>query len=326
MSNKTVNIFLIICLLVPVNSNANSTKEDSTLQVYLPREVTIKDNCLSLGQVSIIRGKESLVAKANEIELGRISTPGQKITIDRAMVLSRLVCNGIPASKITLTGAEKITVQKQEQSISSSEFVKLASSFLEKYPPCTSVCEFNPIRIPKDFIISGESKDIEFSPRLALNRVKDQGIVEIAVLSKGKNIGVRKVIFGLKYNRRQAVAKVNIPAGAVISSENIKIVKTTSKYPEPADWKPPYGLITKRQIPANTALRPHMLGPVKSPIIAKRNQKVVIRIERPGFLITAIGKAMQDGRVGEYIKVRNEDSQRIILARINEDGSVEPVF
>jgi flagella basal body P-ring formation protein FlgA len=69
-----------------------------------------------------------------------------------------------------------------------------------------------------------------------------------------------------------------------------------------------------------------MLGPVKSPIIAKRNQKVVIRIDGPGFLITALGKAMQDGRAGEYIKVRNADSQRIILVKVKEDGSVEPVF
>jgi flagella basal body P-ring formation protein FlgA len=69
-----------------------------------------------------------------------------------------------------------------------------------------------------------------------------------------------------------------------------------------------------------------MLAPVKSPIITKRNQKVLIRIDMPGFLITAFGKAMQDGRAGEYIKVRNVDSQRIILARINEDGTVKPVF
>jgi flagella basal body P-ring formation protein FlgA len=69
-----------------------------------------------------------------------------------------------------------------------------------------------------------------------------------------------------------------------------------------------------------------MLGVLKSPIIVKRNQNVVIRIEKPGFLITAAGKSIQDGRAGEYIKVRNMDSQRIILVRISEDGSVEPVL
>lgn len=309
------------------NSKADNTKMDSALQVYLPREITVKDSSLSLGQVSIIRGKESLVSKASEIALGRISVPGQKIVIDRAMILSRLACNGIPASKVTFTGAEKITIQQQEQTIRSIEFVKLASSFLEKNPPVVSACGFNPIRRPKDFIITGSSKDIRLSPRLVQSRARNQARVEITILSGGKKIDVREVIFGLKYNAAQAVTKVDIPAGTVISPENVKIEKTISNYPESSvNWRPPYGLIAKRQIPAKTVLRPNMLGPVKSPIIAKRNQKVVIRIDRPEFLITAFGKAMQDGRAGEYIKVRNVDSQRIILVRVNEDGSVEPVF
>jgi len=310
-----------------VNSKADNTKKDSILQVYLPREITVKESSLSLGQVSIIRGKESLVSKASKIALGRISVPGQKIVIDRAMVLSRLACNGIPASKVTFTGAEKITIKQQEQTIRSIELVKLASSFLEKNPPVVSACGFNPIRRPKDFIITGSSKDIRLSPRLVQSRARNQARVEITILSGGKKIDVREVIFGLKYNAAQAVAKVDIPAGAVISPENVKIEKTISNYPESSNnWRPPYGLIAKRRIPAKTVLRPNMLGPVKSPIIVKRNQKVVIRIDRPEFLITAFGKAMQDGRAGEYIKVRNVDSQRIISVRVNEDGSVVPVF
>ncbi len=326
MSNKKVNIILIMCLLLPVNGNAGNTKKDSGLQIYLPREITIKDKHLSLGQVGIIRGQESLVAKASEIALGQISAPGQKIVIDREMVLSRLACNGIPVWKVALSGAETITIKQQERTISSDEFIKIASSFLDKNPPVVSVCGFNPIRTPQDFIITGTGKDISFSPRLLSSTARNQAKVEIVVHSGGKKIGACEVIFGLKYNCRQAVTKIDIPKGRAINDENIKIEKIISNYPESAEWKSPYGLIAKRAIPAKTVLHPNMLGPVKAPIVTKRNQKVVIRIDMPGFLITAVGKAMQDGRAGDYIKVRNVDSQRIILAKINEDGSVKPVF
>jgi flagella basal body P-ring formation protein FlgA len=326
MSNKIVNTILIMCLLLPVNSNAASLKKDSALQIYLPREITIKDKHLNLGQVGIIRGQESLVAKASKIALGQISTPGQKIVISREIVLSRLACNGIPVSKVTLTGAETVTIKQQEQTIGGDEFIKLATSFLEKNLSGISVCGFNPIRMPKDFIITGTGKDIRFSPRLVSSRARNQAKVEIAIQSGGKIIGTSEIIFRLKYNCRQVVTKIDIPKGTVISHENVKIEKITSNYPESAKWKPPYGLIAKRQISAKTVLHPNMLGPVNSPIITKRNQKVVIRIDMPGFLITAFGKAMQDGRAGDYIKVRNVDSQRIILAMINEDGSVKPAF
>jgi flagella basal body P-ring formation protein FlgA len=137
---------------------------------------------------------------------------------------------------------------------------------------------------------------------------------------------VREVTFRLKYNCHKAVTLVDIPAGAVISPENVKTEETESDYPEPVNWRQPYGLIAKRRLTANTVLRPYMLESLKSPIIVKRNQNVVIQIQTPGLLVTAVGKTMQEASAGEYIKVRNADSQRIILARVNEDGTVEPIF
>ena len=308
------------------NNKTNDSKKNSYLKIYLPREVTVKDSNLSLGQVSIIQGGESLAARAGKIALGRISVPGQKIIIDRSMVLSRLACNGIPTSKVTLTGSEKITVKQRNQTISSREFVSLANSFLEKNPPGDSACKWNLIRKPKDFVVSAGSRDIRFSPRLVQTGVRNQARIEITMLSGSNKIGVRQVTFALIYDRQQAVTKVDIPAGGVISPENITIEMISSNDPEPSHWKPPYGQISKRRLLANTVIHPNMLESLKSPIIVKRNQNVVIRIEKPGFLITAAGKTIQDGRAGEYIKVRNMDSQRIILARINEDGSVEPVL
>jgi flagella basal body P-ring formation protein FlgA len=328
---KSTSIFITCVVLTcalfcraSTDTKNNDLQKDSYLKIYLPREVTIKDSSLILGQVSIIQGSETLVAKASEIPLGRISVPGQKIVLERPMILSRLACNGISASIVTLTGSEQITVKQQNHTISSNEFVSLASSFLEKNPPDNTACRWNSIRKPKDFVVSAGSKDIGFSPRLVQTGVRNQARVEITVLSGSNKIGVRQVTFALIYEHQQAITKVDIPAGGVISPENIKIEKIISNEPEPVDWKPPYGLVTKRGLPAGTALVPNMLESLEPPVILKRNQNVVIRIERPGFLITAMGIAMQDGRAGDYIKVRNTDSQRIILARIKEDGTVEP--
>jgi flagella basal body P-ring formation protein FlgA len=242
------------------------------------------------------------------------------------MVLSRLACNGIDASKVTLTGAEKITVKQQQRIIKDSEFVEMASSFLKENLPADSVCQWEAIRIPKDLIIAGMSKDIKLSPHLARSGARNSARVQIVVHAGGKEIGEREVTFRLKYNRRTAVSLVELSAGSVISPENVKIEESVSNYPEPADWSLPYGLVTKRRVAANTVLRADMVGPVKPVVIVGRNQTVVIRIEKLGLLVTAIGKAMQEARAGEYIKVRNMDSHRIILAKVQKDGTVEPIF
>lgn len=342
---------IVACVLFyqgSVGGKANDLQKDSnpstplgtSLQIYLPREITIQDNNLKLGQVSVVRGDETLVAKASEIALGRFVVPGQEIVIDRPTLLSRLVCNGIPQSQVTLTGAEEITVKKQYQVIKGSEFVEMACSFLKNNQPFESVCEFNPVGIPKDLILPGSSDDITLSPHLVKSGARNQAKVVISVLSSGKEIGAGEVTLCLKFNYSMAVTLNEIPAGAVISPENVKIEKAASDYQGPVDWSgfpfcnksqngdpsPPYGLIAKRKLPANTIIHPDMVAPAKAGVSIKRNETVVIRIEKPGILITAVGKAMQEGRAGECIKIRNVDSQRIILAKVSEDGTVEPVF
>lgn len=315
---------IILIVLTAISACCNADK--SSLQIYLPREITINNDSPNLGEIAIIRGDESLAAKADKVSLGLISSPGQKITIDRSIVLSRLACSGISASDVTLSGAEEITVSQEHQIIRGDKFVETAISFLMENPPQSSVCQYSAIRIPQDLILSETSENIRLVPSLAENSIKNQATVLITVFSGDKELGSREAAFLLKYNSRKVTAKVDIPAGAIISSENIKVEKTVSNYPEPANWAVPYGLSARRSLPTNTVISMDMVEPVKPQVILKRNQNVLIKIDRFGLLVTAIGKTMQEGRVGEYIKVQNLSSQRVILVKVQEDGSVEPVF
>lgn len=326
MKNNTIKIALAVFMLLSAGATVNAKQADSALQIYLTRETAIKDNIPALGQVAIIRGQEDIVAKASKVTLGRISAPGQKIIIDRSIVLSRLASNGIPASSVAFTGAEKITVTQQCQIIKGDEFVERALAFLQKNSPNDSICQWNLIRLSKDLVLSGDSNEIKYSVSLVKTGIKNQAKVSITVFSNDKEIATRDIAFRLKYNCRKLVARVDIPAGAVIRPENIKIEKTVSNTPEPANWSVPYGFVAKRRLAANSVIKSTMIAPAKPIVLIKRNQTVLIKVDRRGLFITAIGKAMQDGRLGEYIKVQNVDSRQIIMAKVNEDRSVEPVF
>ena len=295
MSYKRFSIILVIFLVVLANSKADHTEKDPALRVYLPREVTIKDNYLKLGQIGILRGEESIVAIASEISLGQLSVPGQEIVIGRSMILSRLACNGITASEVVLAGAEKVRVKQHERTIKGSDFTEAAKSFLEKNPPHSSVCQVHPVRVPKDLIVPSPCKDIKLTARLVPSSSGNQARVRVTAVADGKKIGTREVAFALKHNRRIARALADIPAGTAITTENVKIEKTISNRPEPVGWKVPYGLIAKYKIAANSEIRANMTGPVESAIVVKRNQAVIIRFERPGLLVTAIGKTKQQG-------------------------------
>jgi flagella basal body P-ring formation protein FlgA len=326
MMGRTISIVTIVCLAVSPCGRAGNEPQDDSLRIYLPREIAVDSNVPSLGQIGIIHGEASLAVRAGEIAMGRIAAPGQQVTIDRLTVLSRLASNGIPASKVKLTGAEEIKVRQQGQTISAGEFVGLARLFLERNPPARSICESELMRGPVDLILEGSRQDVKLSPRLLPSSTPNQVRIQVAVVSGGKEIGSREVGFRLKFNSHKVVTLVEVPAGAVISPENVKVEKTVSSYPEPAHWSTPYGLVARRRLPANTVLSSNMIGPVEPAIVVKRNQNVIIRIAAGGLVVTAMGQTVEEGSAGEYVRVRNVDSQRIILARVNEDGTVEPVL
>ena len=330
MNNKI--IILIFCglfcessfVLADIQNTETSIGNETGLQIYLPREITIKDSVLLLGQIGITRGPENIMKKANLVTLGRFSVPGQEIVIPRHTILSRLASNSISASEVTFMGAEEVTVKQKQQIVTNDYFTNLADAFLKKNLTGNSISGWKPLRSAKELVIPDGSKNIQYSCKMD-NIQGTQVSVTITVFSGEKKIGSRSVAFRLEYEIRTAVAISDIAQGTVISTENVKIEKRPSNSPEPSDWKLPYGLIAARAIAANTVIRDDMIGTVGPQIIIKRNQSVIIRIEKPGFLITAIGKTLQDGKAGDFIKVKNADSQRIIIVKVKEDGSVEPV-
>jgi flagella basal body P-ring formation protein FlgA len=321
-------VFLLVLLQIcglPAG-RAFGDDEISGIRVYLPREVMVKDNELTIGRVGIIHGQESLAAKADGIGLGRISAAGQKVVIDRATILSRLACSGVPASQVTLTGAEKVTVSWDCKVIRGDEFVESASSFLKEGVGGQSTCQFEPMHTPEDMVLPDGSADVQVSPHRTAGAPANQPKVEVVVSAGGVTVGTRQVTFKVKYSSRQAVTVAEIAAGEPITPANTKIETVSSNQPEPEKWSPPYGLVAKRRLPANTVIGPETAGVPAKEVVVERNQNVVIRIDAPGLVVTAAGRAMQQGKVGDFIKVRNVDSQRIIVAKVNEDASVEPVF
>ena len=82
------------------------------------------------------------------------------------------------------------------------------------------------------------------------------------------------------------------------------------------------------QIENKQAIRPMAQGTVIStksltePLLIKRGDKVVISADQPAFSITMKGTAMMNGRKGQRIPVKNQNSGRIITATVIEPGLV----
>jgi hypothetical protein len=80
-------------------------------------------------------------------------------------------------------------------------------------------------------------------------------------------------------------------------------------------------LSTPQIIQPVTSVNP--LSPISSPVVVKVRQRVNLLVKGKNVIISAIGEAQQDGRVGDMIRVMNIDSKKVITGKVVSAGTVE---
>lgn len=296
----------------------------TALRLHLPRTVRVSGKGIRLGDLGIFRGGDAKrIAKASSIAMGRTPWSKEKIVIDHRTILSRLAANGFTGKDVRVTGAANVTVTRREVIFEAAKLAKVAGDFLKKARPSTGKSQWRILRKPEALIVP-EAEGIELKPRLG-SVAEGYVYVEVAAVIGDRELAVAKIPFKQLYSMRQLVAVRNIPSGGVITSDNTRIAVVNVSQKPPA-WKSPYGMVCSQAVRAGAVIRPGLWRSRKPLVVVRRNRGVQMKIQMPGFIIVSTGQALQDGRVGELIKVRNTDSKRIIIARVNPDGTVTPVY
>ncbi len=73
-------------------------------------------------------------------------------------------------------------------------------------------------------------------------------------------------------------------------------------------------------------LQPISPAQLDQPIMVDRGQRVVMIAEQDGIEARTMGEAMKKGRKGDMIKVKNESSQRVVSAVVDNMGVVRMLY
>ena len=295
------------------------------LQVYLPRDVKLDSPTPTLGQVAILSGDEAMVQAASSIAMGQLALINQNLIIDRPTILSRLASSGISASKVKFAGAEKVAVSLKNTTISSEQVLRAATECIKAAAKENNFSSWMVTRHPQDLLLGEVKANISFRASQSLVQPNIARVL-VEIFADDKLAGKQFVDFRVKYWASQIVAAADIDKDSILTQDSTTMQKFEADSPQIAEQVTVYGMTAKRDIKQGTAIVDNMFYNPKPQAVVKRNQNVVIKIESPTVMITATGKAMDDGMAGEIIKVQNNDSKRVIMAKVNTDGSVEPVF
>lgn len=150
---------------------------------------------------------------------------------------------------------------------------------------------------------------------------------DVGVMVNGVREGIATVRFDVRLLGSVAVAARRIERGELLTEENLREDRRpfagSSGFPAYAEC-----VAGKR---AKRALVPGQLlassdveaAATDNPILVKTRQQVRLIVRLGTVHVTATGEALQDGRAGQLIRVRNIDSKKTITGKVIGEGIVE---
>lgn len=149
--------------------------------------------------------------------------------------------------------------------------------------------------VPLTLVLSSAGRELRRGVVTARIRVDGRMLVVARPLPKGSLVGPDDV-------REKACDVTAIPAGAPASAD---------------------ALVGRRTVRALAEGLPWRIDLVEDPPLVVRGQRVQLRLVAGALRLDARGKAKDDGRRGDVVRVLNEDSRREVVGRVAADGAVD---
>ncbi len=274
-------------------------------EVLLKDIAKIEASSLALNVLSQIPAKESP-------PLCKFYLITKKEIVDR--IVKYLQENGISFSKIEVKGPQVVKVSRPCYLIDGESFKrKVIDFFKENYP------ELVVLSVPS---VSFRLPFKNYSSEISLVSLgRNYARVVYKIVHNGKVY--RKFWINVRVDRKVkvVVAKISIPRGTLIRESMVKISQVPSLRARGglSDLKEVIGKVSRRDILPGDVIRERDLSPL---FLVKRGQPVrVIYVDGP-IHIELLGVSLENGAVGNIIKVKNLSTGKVLRCRVLKDGSV----
>lgn len=148
------------------------------------------------------------------------------------------------------------------------------------------------------------------------------GICAVELEDKRRQIKNVFVAFRVMHKKKVYVLKEAMKRGEIITEDRVtprEVILNDYKRGYPSEAEDVVGKQLKRDLNAGTAITKDMM---EDYFVIKRSDIVVITMEHKRLVVRAKGRAIERGRIGDVIKVKNLTSQKEVLGRVTGSGIV----
>lgn len=305
-------ILALAAILAPAGAAAATGQSDAP--VILRPEATVKGPVVQLGDLFEGLGERAATP------IARAPEPGRSVEVDARWLAAVAQAYGVawrPRSAL-----DRIVIARASRTIDTPRIEEaLLDALAERgLPGEVSLVLDNPtLRLdlpaeaPASLAVSGLSYDPVGGRFTAYVSAPAEGSPLARVAVSGRAVTLTEI----------PVLRRNVTPGEVIGEQDI--VWTSWRTDRlgrgiALDSGRLVGMSARRPLRAGEAVR---LSDLRSPVLVPKNSLVTIRLATPRMVLTAQGKALEEGSDGDVIRVMNTKSNTVINAGVVEAGLVE---
>ncbi len=295
-----------------------------SLDIQLKNQALVTENFVRLGDIAAITPDGIEAEQWADRQVTHSPAPGQSKVIQTASLIASL--RHLKGSgKIKWSGAENITVRRQGIEISREGIKQIIAEFLQQNLGNIPEVElrFTSMRAPEKIILP--TGDLKYTVTPSKPGIIGSSSFSIVFQVNGKTVKNCTVRGKLEALAEVVTARVNMRKGCIITADQLNITRM-----DIGRMNKPYlaidqvvGMQAKRTIRAGKPIDSHNVE--LRPVI-KKGEPVKIIASKGSLQISTKGIAIMDGRPGDFIRVKNLNSSKLIYCKVDSPGIVSVEF
>jgi flagella basal body P-ring formation protein FlgA len=281
----------VFALLVVLHGAAGRAQETAVgtepVSIVLFPEAVVDDSIITLNQIAKLGGgSDALRKRLGKLDVAEFKLGAEHCTVTRDQIHFRLLLAGMDAARFQVEGARRTVVLESDEPATLRKILTAADQSLRaKYTAAAAAVTLGANKgliVPVIEIRPGQHVRFEANVKAPAAQV-GRGRVDVAILVDGKTREVVPVSF--------EIAEVEAAPKAA-AREGIRAASYTAPALDSRD------------------------------LLIKSGDSVKIFATIGSARLEAVGEALQDGRAGQMIRVRNVESNRTVHGRVEPNGSV----
>jgi flagellar basal body P-ring formation protein FlgA len=285
--------------------------------IALQSEAAVQSDVILLKDVAELTGKDSIrIQQLGQIKLGSAPAFGSVRTFSRYQITEAVRNEGGSLPTEGITGANAVQIRFQGRPADPKEIMELLRSHL------VTMRRWQESEIRVDSI--GNLSGIELPPGPCKLQISSNGLmfghrnvlVTVEIMQNGRVLRSFWITAGVRISAGILTAARKISSGESVAQDallkkNVEIADLRADYA-----RNPEDVIGKMAIKTILPGEPLTLDVVKEPFLIKHGETVNLRLERNGIILNSTGRAEQDGRLGQVIRVRNIVFSTVLKAQV----------